>query len=385
VSWPDRFGWRLAKVVLLLVIVVPPVGVSAVDGDLRTGRFVVSLLALAAAGTAVFFSKSWPLPAAIIVALAVLAFQTKGLPQLNGAAAAGLMILVFLLAIRLGDTPLWSCAIGVIALWAGLQLFQVANPIYVVLTVGPAAVGGVLASHRRLAARLAERSEEISQERERYNAHAVRYERARVARELHDIVAHCVSLIVVQAGAGQRAPSDTSLAIEAFDNIAAAVSQAQAEIDLLIELLASDPMTGQASPLTGLRQTAELVERATATGMTITVDGFDAVRSGCPPEVAEIVYRVVQEGLTNALKHAPGAHVTVSVADLAHDGWAVTVDNGPRHTSAGALGGAGGGYGLTGIEERVRSYGGELTYGATDGGGWSLCVTLPQMTRTDHL
>jgi signal transduction histidine kinase len=380
----DRVGWRLAKAVLLLVIAVPPIVVSAVDGDVRTGRFVVSLLCVVAVCGAVLLSGARPLLAALIVGGALLLFQNQGLPQLNGPAAAGVMITVFLVALRLGETPLWSCAIGVVALWAGLQLFQVANPIYVMLTVGPCAVGLVLASHRRLAARLAARSEEISQERERYNAHAVRYERARVARELHDIVAHCVSLIVVQAGAGQRAPSDAALAIEAFDNIAAAVSQAQAEIDLLIELLASDPLTGQASQLTGLMQTAELVERATATGMTITVNGLDVVRDGCQPAVAEIVYRVVQEGLTNALKHAPGARVTVSVTDLAQDGWSVTIENGPGHTAATGLGTAGGGFGLTGIEERVASYGGQLRYGAMDGGGWSLTVTLPQKASSEH-
>ena len=121
-----------------------------------------------------------------------------------------------------------------------------------VLTIGPWAVGLVVRSRRRLTEQLAVRGRELEAERALFAAEAVRYERARIARELHDIVAHCVSVMVIQASAGQRlTATDPSLAAEAFDSIGEVARQAEAEIGRLVDLLDHAPRSRAAPTACG--------------------------------------------------------------------------------------------------------------------------------------
>ena len=142
------------------------------------------------------------------------------------------------------------------------------NPVPEMLALGPYAGGLAVASRRRAAAELEARARDLEEEREIFAEQSVRYERARIARELHDIVAHSVSLMVVQANAGERlATLDPAGAAEAFTSIGEAARQAEAEIDRLVELL-NDTVPGAPSP--GLRIVEELVARAHASGLAIT-------------------------------------------------------------------------------------------------------------------
>ena len=180
-----------------------------------------------------------------------------------------------------------------------------------VLTIGPWAVGLVVRSRRRLTEQLAARGRELAAERALFAAEAVRYERARIARELHDIVAHCVSVMVIQASAGQRlTATDPALAAEAFDSIAEAARQAEAEIGRLVELLDHDSQQRGVRWRPADRRARHPGGRGRA-GRQLPVHRLSG--RPCGP-AADAAYRVVQESLTNALKHAPGAPVDVVIA-----------------------------------------------------------------------
>ena len=189
----------------------------------------------------VILRRSHPLLAAV-VAGGCLAAAALG----SSAAFPGSLIFVpvIMLAYSLGTAAdLARSVIALIFLGVGLELAAGGfNPLVVVLTIGPWAVGLVVRSRRHLTEQLAVRGRELETERALFAAEAVRYERARIARELHDIVAHCVSVMVIQASAGQRLTAvDPSRAAEAFDSIGEAARQAEAEIGRLVGHQAEPP------------------------------------------------------------------------------------------------------------------------------------------------
>jgi signal transduction histidine kinase len=175
---------------------------------------------------------------AAVTAAALLAASDLG--SSSNLPDALILVPVFVLAYSLGSTTGRS-APALLVLIAGLQVANgpaVFNPIVPVLTIGPWAIGLYVRSRRNLAEQLAARSRELEAERALFAAEAIRYERARIARELHDIVAHCVSVMVIQASAGRRiAAADPVSAGEAFEAIEETARQAEAEIGRLVDLL----------------------------------------------------------------------------------------------------------------------------------------------------
>jgi signal transduction histidine kinase len=312
--------------------------------------------------------------AAILSALSALG-PSEAIPNGLGNLVA---VPVFLLSYSLGtDADQRRSVPPLLLLLAGLQVgngVTTFNPIFWVLTIGPWALGLVVRSRRRLTDQLAARSRELEEERPLFAAEAVRYERARIARELHDIVAHCVSVMVIQASAGQRlTATDPSLAAEAFDSIGEVAQQAEAEIGRLLDLLAA---TGEQRGADGIQLIGELVARASAAGLAVSCR-FSGSADDLPAAAADAAYRVVQESLTNALKHAPGAPVDIVIAGAAAQ-VEIGVRNGPAAGSPSGLERSGGGRGLTGMRERVAACGGELDAGPVDGGGWQVLARLPR-------
>jgi signal transduction histidine kinase len=312
---------------------------------------------------------------AALAAACFLAVSSLGntAPMLAGPVAVAIFLLAYSLGTAEGTglSVLALVCLGVATQAAvGLTVF---NPFIVVGTVGPFGLGLVMRSRRRLNDQLAARSLELEAEREVFAAEAVRYERARIARELHDIVAHCISVMVIQAGAGQRlASKDPALAAAAFEAITEAVQQAESEISRLVELLEHDPGP---RGIDGIRMVDELVTRAAAAGLAVSCR-FSGSADGLPDKACQAAYRVVQESLTNALKHAPGAPVDVVIADVGAE-LEVSVSNGPPAAPPSGLERSGGGRGLAGMHERVRACGGELTTGPA-GGGWRVVARLPR-------
>jgi signal transduction histidine kinase len=276
-----------------------------------------------------------------------------------------------------GDERWWALA-GLIAIVGALELDALfredGSEVPALLLPGAAWAGGRALRERELvAAELAERARELEEEREAHAALSVRYERARIAAELHDIVAHAISVMVIQASAGQRlAPHDPEATAEAFDAIADAARQAEEDMGRLVALLGDERAIG---PAPDLALVEELVARASGSGLDVKLR-LEGEREGWPAELAEVAYRVVQEGLTNALRYAAGAAVSVLVRGDA-DALTVEVRNAPAGDDAGVAD-LGTGTGLRGLRERVGACGGTLDAGPTSEGGWLLGARLPR-------
>jgi signal transduction histidine kinase len=224
----------------------------------------------------------------------------------------------------------------------------------------------------------------LARERDYEAQRAVTAERARIARELHDVVAHHVSMMVVQAEAGPVAVErDAVGAVRAFDTIAGIGRQALVEMRRLLGVLrseASDP-TPSLAPQPGVAELASLVEQVRRAGLQadLVVEGEPA---SLPPGVDLSAYRIVQEALTNVVKHAGPSHVRVLVRYGEGDLRIEVRDDGPGLAPAGpGVAPAGGngepGHGLIGMRERVHLFGGELTAGSSPEGGFTVAARLP--------
>jgi signal transduction histidine kinase len=238
--------------------------------------------------------------------------------------------------------------------------------------VAPYGVGRLLRARRRVHAELEDRALALTYEREQRERLAVGVERARIARELHDVAAHSLSLMVVQAGAARSvlgvAPD---AAAEALEAIAATGRQTMADMARLLGFLETD----DTSSLGSVSRIGDVVARARQAGLPVEVHITGTARR-LPSEVDLAAYRIVQEGLTNALKHAGGARTQVLVAyDDAALRVEVSDDGRPRIRHPLAASGAG--QGLQGMRERVAMAGGELTAGRRPDGGWAVVAGLP--------
>jgi len=238
-------------------------------------------------------------------------------------------------------------------------------------TLGPWWVGTRVRRRRRIVSELAERTAQLEAEQDTFVRLSVRRERARIARELHDIVAHHLAVIVVQAGAGRIAPA-TQVARNAdrFASITESGGHALEEMARLVDLLDAEKNNGGGV----LGRLRVLIDEAAAGGVRVR---FTPLRGEVrlPPEVEDAAYRVVQEGLTNAIKHAPGAAVRVRLTAPADELEIEVRDEGAATGSA--LTATGSALGLAGMRERVESLGGSLDAGRVAGGGWRLTARLP--------
>ena len=365
-------SWR-GDVLLAVLLAAWAIGYVSVAAARGNEQWASLLFVLPFAAT-VAVRRRWPAAAAGVACALLLAGWPLGVVAvLNGALGTPLLSVPFLLSYTLGaETGAATGLAGTVLLAACAQLADGGfSPVAEMITFGPWLAGRVVLSRRRLAEQLQARNDELRAEQEVFAEESVRYERARIARDLHDVVAHCLSVMVVQASAGQRM-TDSGEVAEALESVATAAAQAQTEIGTLVELLAGEIPSG-ASPR--LAMIGELVGRASATGLTVTCR-FEGDCDQLDDVASETAYRVVQEALTNAFKHAPGAPVDITIHG---DGAGVTVDivnAAPRESPAG-LARSGGGYGLAGMRERVDACGGSLTSGPTTAGGWQVSAALP--------
>jgi signal transduction histidine kinase len=319
---------------------------AATDRALGVGMALAALASLAAAEVAGFVA----LPLAAVLAYRIAA---------RGVVAAGVLVVAAcFVTLEVAFGPSIDAWVPVaLACWA------------------PFALGYQVGVRRRLVAELAERAGELEAEEETFASLSVRRERARIARDLHDVVAHHLAVIVVQAGAGRIASAPTAArSHERFAAIGHAGDQALEDMAQLVDLIgrAGAP---DADVTTRLRAS---VDQARAGGLDVRLEA-ELSGPGVPPEVADAAFRAVQEGLTNAMKHAPGATVAVFVSET-EDWLEVTVhDDGSTQSSN--LDDAGAGLGLPGMRERMEALGGRLDAGPTGPSGWALRAQLPLPER----
>jgi signal transduction histidine kinase len=246
--------------------------------------------------------------------------------------------------------------------------FIVAGPLY----TGVWLAGRLFRDRQRLAAALQSRTDALEREQEETARLAIAEERARIARELHDVVAHSVSVMVVQAwaerlalGPGQESTRETLVSIEKTGR------QALAEMRRLLGMLRKDDEELALAPLPSLDHLDSLVAHVREAGLPVELH-VEGSRRTLPAGVDISAYRIVQEALTNALRHAGPARARVVVRygegevelEVADDG------RGSQQTNAN-------GHGLVGMRERVALYGGELNTGLREEGGYAVRARLP--------
>jgi signal transduction histidine kinase len=240
---------------------------------------------------------------------------------------------------------------------------------------------------RRRARSLAEQARLLDRERDAAARVAVDAERARIARELHDVVSHTVSVMIVQAGAARHAVSHGAAgsvgATDAMRAVEASGREAMTELRRMLDLLApaadgSDEV--DLVPLPGLDRLDALVDRVAFAGLPVTVHTSGAPRP-LPPGLDLTAYRIIQEALTNALKHAPAARAEVYVRYSDRYLRLEVLNTGPSVLSGGSrfLGSAAdrAGRGLLGLRERVAVYGGDLDARSRLGGGYRVRARIP--------
>jgi signal transduction histidine kinase len=212
----------------------------------------------------------------------------------------------------------------------------------------------------------------LESDQDRRAREAVAAERARVARELHDVVAHAVSVVVVQAQAGQRLVGrDDDEARASLVAIETTARNALGEMRRLLGLLRETEGLSDLAPQPSLRELEQLATHVRDAGLPVSIDVVGRPVP-LPPGVELSAYRIVQEGLTNALKHARAAQAVVRLR-YAHRAFEVEVMDDGR--GGGVT--TDGGHGLAGMRERVALYGGVLESGPRSGGGWRLYARLP--------
>ena len=222
------------------------------------------------------------------------------------------------------------------------------------------------------AARLAE-AEERAEAQRQHSARAVAEERLRLAQELHDVVAHSMSVIAVQAGMGvhviDQRPDDAKAALEAISQTSRRTLQ---EMRRLLGVLRDEEGELRHAPAPGLADLPRLIDDVRGTGVPVglTVEG---ATDEVPHAVELSVYRLVQEGLTNVIKHAGTATATVTVRCLPSTVEVEVVDDGRGAASANGASG----HGLRGMQERVALWGGSLEAGPRQGGGFRVLAELP--------
>ncbi|NHC47121.1 sensor histidine kinase [Motilibacter aurantiacus] len=291
-----------------------------------------------------------------------------------------LCLLVALHNVACRDEERWRraalavCFVGVALMAFGQPDGTVGNQLLSGALVSTVYILGVNVGLRRAyLEELEERAARLERERESLDRAAVAEERARIARELHDVLAHNVTVMVVQAdGAGYALDADPAQARAAVATIADTGRSTLAEMRRLLDVLRAEDGDGLA-PQPDLAAVRRLVGEARARGLPAELDLQDRAGEAAPPSVQLAAYRIIQESLTNVLRHAVEvASVVVRVREKEGAVHVEVVDDGAGAAPLGA-----GGHGIRGMRERAAALGGRVEAGPRDGGGFGVRAVLP--------
>jgi len=238
----------------------------------------------------------------------------------------------------------------------------------VVFLVAAWLLGDSIRSRRAYVREIEQKAERLERERRSETRRAAAEEQARIARELHDVIAHALSVVVVQAGAAADVYEvDPSLTREPIRAIDTAARTALADLRRVLGLLEHD---ADYAPQPGLAGLDELVDRVRSTGLQVALQ-VEGTPRRLPAAVDLSAYRIVQEALTNTLKHAHAEHVHVHVR------YGDTLLLEVRDDGQGCANGDGTGNGLIGMKERVALLGGTIDAGSLAGGGYHVAASIP--------
>jgi signal transduction histidine kinase len=233
-------------------------------------------------------------------------------------------------------------------------------------------------NYRAYAARLEERTAELERAREELARRAVVEERLRLARELHDVVAHAMSVIAVQSGVGAHVANTQPK--EARRSLAAIEATSRAALEELRRLLGvlrqEDEPQGDLAPAPGLANLEGLLAEVAEAGLAVRLR-VEGAPAPLPAGLDLSAYRIVQEALTNVVKHAGPATAQVTIRYRDHEMAVEVIDDGRGVAAVAADGRRGTGHGLIGMAERVAVFGGDLEVGPRPGGGFRVAARLP--------
>jgi signal transduction histidine kinase len=344
-------GPRAGNTAFLVLVTVP------LAWRRRYPFIVLTLVTLGAIGwvSAWYFEQQPPFVpfVALLLCVFAVAATATGRAVTAGAGLLAAFVLTDLAAVVLGGRPEETAAA-----WILLALTW--------------ALGRIVHRQRSLTAALAERAVQLEREREEKARLAVALERARIARELHDVVTHNVSVMVVQAGVERRLLGEnrgsTSEVLRAVEQTG---RETLVELRRLLGVLRKGDERLTLAPQPSLGRLDELIEHIGDAGLPVELR-IEGKRTQLPAGVELSAYRIVQEALTNSLRHADAARAEVLVR-YGSDALEIEVADDGR----GPANGADGGHGLVGMRERAALHGGVLEAGARSGGGYTVRARLP--------
>lgn len=325
------------------------------------------------AGLALLLRRSRPRTALVVSIAAVLAYTALG--YVNGSALLLPAVALYSVAVRVPARQALAWGLGTAAVLMAATGYS--SPFGSVTgggfdlipgLVAAGCLGGIAVANRRAyVASLAARAEEETRRR-------VDEERLRIARELHDVVAHTLATINVQAGVAAHLLADRppDPATEALATIRDASKQALGELRSILAVLRRAGETDPTQPTPGLDRLDTLVSSARSAGVAVEVR-VDGDRRPLAAAVDLAAYRIIQESLTNVMKHAGPAHVAVTVTYRPGQVEIEVTDDGPGDRSGASTGG----HGITGMKERAASVGGALQAGPRPEGGYQVSARLP--------
>ncbi|MDF2975485.1 MAG: hypothetical protein K0S40_213 [Actinomycetospora sp.] len=373
---------RPTRVDALLALAVFCLVAAAVATDAGPfGRAALAYAFAAGFGALLLVSRGWPVAALLATALGIVVYYVLDLPPIGLAApvapalyaaaergrvrwaaviAAALLALSIIARLVEGDD---------LTLVLGLSLGS-----ETVLVLAVIALGDAVRSRRSLRAEIARRADAAAEERRREAARQVDAERVRIARELHDTLGHTMSVITLQSAVAEEALADDRLSQARTALAAIRSASGSAMVELRATLGTLRGRTGSREPAPGIDQLPELAEQITRTGLPVTVRTSGDV-GALPAVVSTTAYRVAQEALTNALRHAGATRVTITV-ETSRSGLSLEVTDDGRGAPAGAPA-AEDGHGLRGMIERAALLGGSVHTANRDTGGFLVHAHLP--------
>jgi signal transduction histidine kinase len=359
-----------------IMFISNPIARGQPRGTLAVGYGLVLLHTLPLAAR-----RRFPLPVLVTSVASGLAFAVLDLPP----DILGIAILVAVYSMAAYGSR-WVALAGLALAEVGLAAVQLTpgrtgvNTLVGNLGVVAAAwlLGRFAHNYRAYAARLEERTVELEQAREELARRAVADERLRLARELHDVVAHAMSVIAVQSGVGAHVASTRPKeAVKALAAIEATSRSALEELRRLLGVLRQDSEPqGDLTPVPGLGDLDGLLVEVGKAGLGVRLR-VEGTPSPLPAGVDLSAYRIVQEALTNVVKHAGPARAQVVVGYRRQDVTVEVTDDGRGTVTSVSDGRAGTGHGLIGMRERVAAFGGDLEVGPRPGGGFRVAARLP--------
>ncbi|MFF0724363.1 sensor histidine kinase [Streptomyces sp. NPDC004134] len=380
----DRLRERVRALPPLVVdlLVVAGVGafatsdIAANHPDSRQSDWLTWLL-LGVSLLALVWRRRWPVPVAAVTGAACAGWALHG--HLGELLNLPVIVSLYTVAVTGGRwrtlvTALLAAGLsGAVALQVGREE---ANPqgapvLEMVWPLVPLLLGVVVRTRRQLLAEYADRAERAEADREREAARRVHGERVRIARELHDVVAHTVTAMTVQAGVAlDTLDARPELARQAMRQVRDSGREAVRELRATVTVL-RDSDVEPVGPAPELGELPELVGRFAGSGVEVVLRR-EGTEAGVPPLVGLAAYRIVQEALTNVIKHAGAARAAVSVRRAGGRLAVEVVDDG---RGPGAEPGEG--FGLVGMRERAVAVGGTIEYGPEPEGGFAVRAWLP--------